>query len=144
MIRRASADDYIDICKISREDMGYECDEELVRMRLSELDSTREAVFVAEDDGKIMGFVHVEKYNLLYFESMANILGLAVAQSDRRKGLGRKLMAKAECWAKDNGIHIMRLNSGTGRTHAHSFYRAIGYNEDKKQLRFTKQLEAEM
>lgn len=123
--------------------MGYECDEELVRMRLSELDSTREAVFVAEDNGRIMGFVHVEKYNLLYFESMANILGLAVAQSDRRKGLGRKLMAEAECWAKDNGIYTMRLNSGADRTHAHSFYRAIGYNEEKQQLRFTKQLEAE-
>lgn len=75
---------------------------------------------------------------------MANILGLAVAQSDRRKGLGRKLMAEAERWAKDNGIHIMRLNSGVDRTHAHSFYRAIGYNEDKQQLRFTKQLEAKM
>ena len=54
------------------------------------MDKNRECVFVADIDGEIAGFVHVEKYNLLYCKSMANILGLAVSNKFRRQGLGEK------------------------------------------------------
>ena len=36
----------------------------------------------------------------------------------------------------------MRLNSGIDRTGAHAFYRHLGYIDQKKQLRFIKQLDA--
>ena len=43
-------------------------------------------------------------------------------------------------WAKENGIKKVRLNSGFSRKDAHIFYRSIGYNNEKEQIRFMKEL----
>lgn len=141
MIREARKEDYLAICKICTEDLGYECRPELVLSRLESLDKNRERVFVADIDGVVVGFVHVEKYIVLYCESIVNIQGLAVAHNFRKMGLGRNLMKSAETWAADNGIHLVRLNSGITRTGAHEFYRNIGYGHEKKQIRFLKELQ---
>lgn len=140
MIRKADIGDCHAICEICNEDLGYECKEELVKMRIERLDEKREAVFVAVDDGAVAGYIHVEKYNTLYFTDMANILGLAVAGKYQRRGWGRKLTEAAERWAKENGIDRIRLNSGIGRKGAHKFYRAAGFGEEKEQIRFIKRL----
>lgn len=113
---------------------------DLVQAKLTRLDPHREAVFVAVLDNAIVGYVHVEKYDVLYFETMANILGLAVRSDFQHNGVGRALISAAEKWASDNGIKVMRLNSGTERTGAHEFYRRMGYVSEKQQLRFTKKL----
>lgn len=43
-------------------------------------------------------------------------------------------------WAKENGIKKVRVNSGFSRKEAHEFYRSLGYNNEKKQIRFLKSL----
>ena len=58
----------------------------------------------------------------------------------RRQGIGRALIACAEKWAKEQGINIVRLNSGGSRREAHEFYRAMGYDNEKMQVRFLKNL----
>lgn len=97
-------------------------------------------VFPDKRPSPIAGVIHVEKYNVLYFPTMANILGLAVAADFRRQGIGSALLKRAEEWARKNGAISMRLNSGESRKQAHEFYRAQGYTDDKKQLRFIKEL----
>ena len=82
----------------------------------------------------------VEKYNLLYFETMGNVLGLAVTEEYRRKGVGSRLMNAVEQWAKDNSIHFIRLNSGITRIGAHNFYKSLGFEEEKEQKRFIKKV----
>ena len=139
-IRTVSLDDADDICKISSEDLGYPCELSLVREKIGNLNSDREAVFVALKDDIIAGYIHVEKYDVLYFETMANILGLAVKAEYRHNGIGKALVSAAEAWASENNIKMMRLNSGASRTAAHEFYKHLGYESDKGQLRFTKQL----
>ena len=143
-IRQAAASDIPEMNELFRKDLGYaECRFEIVKKQFAGLDNSREAVFVAEaedDDGHIAGVIHVEKYNVLYFPTMANILGLAVAADYRRQGIGSALLKRAEKWARENGACSMRLNSGESRKQAHEFYRAQGYTDDKKQLRFIKEL----
>lgn len=39
---------------------------------------------------------------------------------------------------EDLGVDLIRLNSGSARKEAHSFYRKIGYNSEKEQIRFMK------
>lgn len=95
-------------------------------------------VFVAEASNKVVGYIHVEKYNVLYLETMANILGLAVTKEFQKQGFGRKLMEAVEQWAKAYDIHTIRLNSGMGRKEAHKFYRTIGFEDEKEQKRFIK------
>ncbi|MBQ7026509.1 MAG: GNAT family N-acetyltransferase, partial [Peptococcaceae bacterium] len=118
-IRNANSNDSIAISKISYEDLGYACSIELVAARLDSLDSKREVVFVAELDKIVVGYVHAEIYNLLYAESMVNILGIAVAAAYRRHGVGKALLNTAEDWAKSCGIKKIRLNSGAMRSEAH-------------------------
>ena len=143
-IRQATTSDIPAMNELFRKDLGYEeCTMEIVEKQFAGLDNSREAVFVAEeedDSSHIAGVIHVEKYNVLYFPTMANILGLAVAADFRRQGIGSALLKRAEEWARENGVCSMRLNSGESRKQAHEFYRAQGYIDDKKQLRFIKEL----
>ena len=141
LIRQATASDIPQMNELFRNDLGYtECTLKIVENQLAGLDLTREAVFVAECDSRIAGVIHVEKYNVLYFPPMANLLGIAVASDFRRQGIGTTLLKQAEVWARQNGITCMRLNSGSSRTQAHEFYRAQGYTDEKTQLRFIKEL----
>ena len=143
-IRQATASDIPAMNELFQKDLGYaECTLEIVEKQFAGLDNSREAVFVAEaedDSSHIAGVIHVEKYNVLYFPTMANILGIAVAADFRRQGIGSALLKRAEEWARKNGACSMRLNSGESRKQAHEFYRAQGYTDDKKQLRFIKEL----
>lgn len=140
IIRSAAVSDAAAICAICSEELGYPCEKDLVQAKLTRLYPVREAVFVAVLDNAIVGYVHVEKYDVLYFETMANILGLAVRSDFQHNGVGRALLSAAEKWASDNGIKSMRLNSGAERTGAHEFYRRMGFASEKQQLRFTKKL----
>ncbi len=143
-IRQATTSDIPAMNELFRKDLGYEeCTMEIVENQFAGLDNSRETVFVAEeedDSSHIAGVIHVEKYNVLYFPTMANILGIAVAADFRRQGIGSALLKRAEEWARENGASSMRLNSGESRKQAHEFYRAQGYIDDKKQMRFIKEL----
>ena len=141
IIREATIEDAFAICNISCADLGYDCSCEFVSTRISNLDKGREKVFVAEGNGIVAGYIHAEKYQTLYFEPMINILGLAVSSEFRRRGIGRMLLKRAERWANEVGIHKIRLNSGASRKETHSFYRAMGYNNEKGQIRFIKDIE---
>lgn len=132
-------DDAAAICRISSDDLGYPCDPELVRTKLKKLDHGREEVFVAvTGDSQVVGYLHVEKYDVLYAETMANILGLAVKLDYRKQGIGKLLITETECWAISHDIHAIRLNSGISRKEAHEFYRNLGYTKEKDQKRFMK------
>lgn len=59
--------------------MGYsDCTESLVLQKFQKIDFENEVVFVAEYKKKVIGFIHAQIYDVLYYESMVNILGLAV------------------------------------------------------------------
>ena len=141
IIREATIEDAFAICNISCADLGYDCSCEFVSTRISNLDKGREKVFVAEVNGIVAGYIHAEKYQTLYFEPMINILGLAVSSEFRRRGIGRMLLKRAERWANEVGIHKIRLNSGSSRKEAQSFYRSMGYSNEKGQIRFIKDIE---
>ena len=141
IIREATIEDAFAICNICCDDLGYDCSCEFVATRISNLDNGRERVFVAEVNGIVAVYIHAEKYQTLYFEPMINILGLAVSSEFRRRGIGRTLLKRAERLANEVGIHKIRLNSGASRKEAHSYYRAMGYSNEKGQIRFIKDIE---
>ncbi len=140
VIRTVSTDDANEICKICNEDLGYSCNSSLVMEKIKNINVYREAVYVALVDEIVVGFIHIERYDVLFLETMANILGLAVKATYRNNGIGKKLIHAAEEWAVKNNIKAMRLNSGISRKVAHNFYRHLGYNFEKEQIRFEKLL----
>ena len=67
--------------------MGYsDCTESLVLQKLQKIDFENEVVFVAEYKKKVIGFIHAQIYDVLYYESMVNILGLAVDSKFTKNG----------------------------------------------------------
>ena len=139
-IRKVCVNDAMAICQISSNDLGYPCTPELVEAKLKKLDHGREEVFVAVARDKVVGYLHVEKYDVLYAGTMANILGLAVELDHRKQGVGKLLVGEAERWAINHDIHAIRLNSGMSRKEAHKFYRNIGYVDEKDKKRFMKMI----
>jgi GNAT superfamily N-acetyltransferase len=96
--------------------------------------------FVADLDGRAVGWVHVLLAEHVDAEAFVLIGGLVVDRNHRRSGIGRALMGRAEAWARDVGCSIVRLSSSAARGAAHRFYEDLGYTNIKTQYSFIKPL----
>ena len=140
-IREARLADCAAITRLNREEMGYDFPEERTQEKLRAcLANPAHKIFVAESGGEVVGYLHLEDYDVLYFPHMKNVLGIAVAGACRRQGVGRALLAAGEAWAKEDGAVAVRLVSGEGREGAHAFYQSLGYTGNKLQRNFKKRL----
>ena len=139
MIREAIITDYMDLCCLNKSALGYDYPEEKTNEKLQlVLASPADKIFVAEVDCKVVGYIHLSDYEPIYFESVKNILALAVDESYRNQGIGRQLIQAGEAWAKETGSKGIRLVSGFNRTDAHQFYLHCGYSLRKEQKNFIK------
>ena len=94
---------------------------------------------VAEISEQIVGIVGVFVGHALEFSGpYGRLTGIAVDSEWRGRGIGRMLMETAEDRTREKGARMLTLTSGSHRREAHSFYRALGYEETG--LRFVKQL----
>lgn len=59
------------------------------------------------------------------------IENVAVLENQQRSGVGTKMMAAIEDWARTFSCHYEMLVSGNQRRGAHSFYQKIGFEEVK-------------
>lgn len=137
-IREAIIQDADAIAQISTVSLGYPCQSQLAARRIRDLDKHREKVFVAAEGDLVVGFVHAELYQPLYFEDLVNILGLAVRTDFQRKGCGKLLIQAVERWGKEVNGTAIRLNSSFNRPDAHLFYEKMGFTNTKSQKRFIK------
>ena len=139
IIREAVENDYKYISSLSKNELGYSNNEDLLKEKLKEsINSNHEKIYVAEDNNEVIGFIHAEDYRCIFTETMKNILGFAVVQGRQHCGTGAKLLDAVEKWAIETGVAGIRLNSSCDRVHAHKFYRAKGFNKEKQQIRFVK------
>lgn len=138
-VREAKIEDAAAIRHLSCQELGYDCPQEQTEKTLKKL-LTREdhRIFVAEDEGKIIGYAHACDYELLYCAPLKNLMGIAVSGQYKRQGVGRELLSAVEQWAKSTGAAGVRVNSGATRTGAHAFYHSCGYGGDKQQLNLKK------
>lgn len=121
--------------------LGYPAAEEDVLGRLRAIGQRPDhAVFVAEAAGRVVGWVHVYTVATMESPAHAEIGGLVVDEAHRGRGIGRALMQRAEAWARDAGLGMVRLRSNVIRAEAHDFYERIGYALVKTQKVFAKVL----
>ena len=123
--------------------LGYDAAPRDVADRLARLLARPGQRFiVAEAEGRLLGWVHVELADYVDSGTYAQIAGLVVDRAHRRQGIGAALMADAETWARQQGCPMMRLRSSSTRTRAHRFYEGLGYANVKTQYSFVKPLDA--
>lgn len=137
-IREISISDYKDIYLLNKE-LGYLYEEKKVKERIKYiLENTNDIILVAYINNEVIGYIHGSQYELLYSDSLINILGFVVKESYRRMGIGRALIDKLEGFAKENRYSGIRLVSGIDRENAHRFYEENGYIYRKEQKNFIK------
>jgi len=120
--------------------LGYETSEETLKTRFRMLRARDQEVYVAEIDQIIVGYISFEPYLTLYLEPGLNITALVVVESCQKRGVGKELVRIAEAYAKENDLKYLRANSSSVRTEAHKFYRTVGFDGEKDQKRFIKEV----
>jgi GNAT superfamily N-acetyltransferase len=122
-------------------ELGYPVPPDEMAKRIEDLQhSTHHVVYVACLSGTVLGWIDLSIGQHLQSEPYCEIGGLVVSNSVRGGGIGRQLVAKAEQWAKEQGVQNMLVRSRVTREGAHRFYVREGYTQTKISAVFTKQL----
>jgi GNAT superfamily N-acetyltransferase len=123
-------------------ELGYATSPEQTTERISILLERPDdhAALVADEDGRVIGWVHVAIYTSLESGRVATIGGLIVGEGHRSSGIGVELLTAAETWARENGAAKMVVRSRVTRERAHRFYEREGYRLLKTSHVFEKRL----
>lgn len=97
----------------------YVAQRKLLPRTLDEIEDLLDMGFVAEFEGKIVGFVALEVYS----KKLAEIRSLCVAESFQRHGIGKQLVAACVQRAKDRSIlEVMAITS------SEDFFQSCGFD----------------
>ncbi|MGE5414713.1 MAG: GNAT family N-acetyltransferase [Syntrophomonadaceae bacterium] len=99
------------------------------------------ALLVAEDGGRVEGWIQVSLTRVFEAPTSAEIAGLVVDTKARGRGLGAALVAAAETWAAERGARALRVRCNVVRERAHAFYRRERFREIKTQKVFERPIE---
>ena len=121
--------------------LGYPLDSGQAQRRFDALVREDHGLYVAEDSGRVVGWIHVSAARTLTDEPKTVIDALIVDESVRSQGIGRRLVAQGETWAAARGHKTVRVRTRITRDRAHHFYRTCGFALDKTQHIFDKNLE---
>lgn len=97
------------------------------------------AIFVAESDNQIIGFVHIclrepPDIPIMVPRHYASINDLAVRRRFRRSGIGRSLIERAHQWARDKGVTQVELTVWEFNKEAIAFYEKLGYKTASRRM----------
>jgi GNAT superfamily N-acetyltransferase len=139
-IGRARAKDAARLAELSGQ-LGYPATAKEIAQRMKRIKpAALHAIFVAEAERGIVGWLHVSVTPLLETALRAEVNGLIVDEGQRSLGAGAKLLEAAEQWAKARGCQGMSVRSNVVRERAHGFYLRNGYEHYKTQKAFRKPL----
>ena len=133
-----------DVAAIARlsEELGYPCDAGIIESRVRKVTAQKHhLLLVAQDDrGEVCDWLHA--FGADYIESgfRVEIAGLVVARAAQRSGMGSRLVAVAEQWAREIGAEFISVRSNINRAESHPFYRKLGYELNKTQQVYRKRL----
>jgi GNAT superfamily N-acetyltransferase len=109
--------------------LGYPSTAEELPPRLTVVEGQGDAVLVAEDAaGTVVGFSALHIIRTLHQRKpLGYITAFVTAPSAQRTGVGRRLLAASEAWARERGCYRLSVTSAEQRAGAHAFYEACGY-----------------
>jgi RimJ/RimL family protein N-acetyltransferase len=87
------------------------------------------AVFVAEDEGAVVGRLSIARDPHSASRHVAD-LGLMVASTHRRRGIGRGLLEQAVAWARDAGVTKLELHVFPWNEAAIALYQSFGFERE--------------
>jgi len=137
-LRNANSGDAADLARLTCE-LGYAGSADLMRRRLARITTQPDQMLlVAILDERMAGWLQAHASVSLELGYVAEITGLIVEASTRRRGIGRALVERAERWASELGAEALLVRSNVQREESHDFYRALGFDTVKKQAVYQK------
>jgi len=91
--------------------------------------SSIEAMFVAENDGTILGFA-VGIGGSVHRNRHSAYIVIGVLRDYWNKGIGRELMKSLEAWAKAKNLHRLELTVMVHNTQAVALYEKCGFERE--------------
>ncbi|MEH7347573.1 GNAT family N-acetyltransferase [Gottfriedia acidiceleris] len=138
--RIASTTDSSEISRLSGQ-LGYNVEKNQVIERLTNiLDQKDHVVFVAEIEGKLIGWIHAHGRYLIESPPYVEIGGLIVDSTFRGQKIGEFLVKRCEEWSKLLGFKEIRVRTNETRLETLIFYKKIGFENTKAQKVFKKEL----
>jgi RimJ/RimL family protein N-acetyltransferase len=92
------------------------------------------AVFVAETPTGVAGRLSIARDSSAQSHHVAE-LGLMVAESERRRGIGTALIDEAVKWARASGVTKLELHVFPHNEPAIALYRKLGFQEEGRRRR---------
>jgi GNAT superfamily N-acetyltransferase len=139
-IREVTPKDAAAVARLAGE-LGYPCSVEAMCRRIESLQGrSGKMIYVACFQGDIAGWIDICTSYHLAADPRVEIAGLVVDSSVRSRGIGKLLVAKAEQWAREQGLTSMLVRSRVAREDAHRFYLREGYTRTKTSAVFAKDL----
>lgn len=138
---RPIADADIPIATVLLGQLGYEMPQDEMARRLSVvLNDGGHRVWVCEIDGRVVGILHAFFRPALDKVPEVMVQALVVEAAKRSKGIGERLMAEAEAFARSFASASVSLYSGAQRVDAHRFYERLGYTRSGTSALMRKKL----
>jgi GNAT superfamily N-acetyltransferase len=140
LLRAAGIEDAAEIARLAGE-LGYPVSPSAMAARLAALlPQPWQRVTVADGGTALLGWIAAERRLTLESGERVEIVGLVVGAAARRGGIGRRLVADAEEWARRQGFDAIVVRSNVARELSHPFYERLGYVRRKTQHVYLKAL----
>ncbi|MPM15373.1 hypothetical protein SDC9_61742 [bioreactor metagenome] len=148
-IRLAEHGDILKISKLyeeffvynaSQQPLYYKPAAEMGKYPQSVIESAKEALFIAEENGAVLGLIHIIEeqtppYDCFVPHRYATIMDLYVTEDFRGRGIGRELMEYAKRWAKTRGLHYLELSVLAENEDGIRFYRRENFQTVSQVMR---------
>lgn len=94
---------------------------------------------VAEDNGRVIGYIEaeiVEHYEKELYEitKSGHINSIFVLDKYRGRGVGARLMNEAIAWMKSKGVQICTLGVVSGNDEALALYQKLGFRTERTKM----------
>ncbi len=137
-IRPAQITDAAEMARLAGE-LGYPmASDEMTRRLANLLPNAHHYIAVVASGERLLGWMHVERRFSLEGGDRAELMGLVVDSTARRRGFGRALVDVAENWTLAQKLSSLTVRSNAVREQSHPFYESLGYSRSKTQHVYTK------
>jgi len=140
-VREATQDDVLAIQKLNHDlflsdnehnhdlDCEWPYSEEGEKYFRDAVDSERYLSIVAEDGGKVVGYLNgfIKNPSTIYLGKRAEIDNMCVDAVNRDNGVGSKLVDEFKKWAKSRGVERLMAEAFSGNETAMGFYVKNGF-----------------
>lgn len=140
-VRTGSMEDAASIALLNRTGLKYIFSLEETKGQLEKiLSDSKQQLCVAEVNDRFAGYLHACIMDSTFAARQVYVIIVAVHSEMRTAGVEKNLLAAAEDWGREMGAQKIFLAADLEGSAHHALYEGCGYENQKKQLGFEKEL----